>query len=641
MPNASAVQGTLDLQITDPVSMLNEIARRYESTERILMEYVDNALDDAETLYRENDNAYPHEINIEVIIDFATKSVMVRDNCQGMSKEVLERIIQNVGESQKRGLTWVNGRFGFGVQAFRAAADVIRFQTKNQAGPHFGLELQRNQHTGIQGAQALSTPFPSNTGTGTLVQVNAFDDEWFENITAGSIKQEIESHFERLLARPNLVITVREADEEPVRCKPFRYRDIPGRDIQRTLDVQVNGSQYPVEVHLKVADFEVPGRTVRFFARGRRVNQVSEIKSFLRKSAYRTSVWGHPHLLGYIEVGEIVRPVITRDDFVRNKNRQIFYDAILKLEEEIKFSLDRINEAQRDTTLNRLEDVLREVLDKIARQDRRQLRLHTASQRKAKQKAKKSVADTAAAPAQAGEAHTAENQQPFAPIEGKGSNYGEAVAPGIPSIAGGEFQQRVDWQAPGFGNAGAPAASGFSPAGAGVESAGSGDFGEGNAGYPPESRPVAPTPGPDDEVKFSYDVEKGQSNESKPVRRRRNAFDIQFFEIPPDAEGQVKRSYLIDATIYINVAHPDFQERMVYTRLGQPKVTERLGAYIAATVSIHYKDQFYAKYGYMPERRDLLFDEQVDFIFRLESALREYLPELEKELARQKQQNGD
>lgn len=142
-------------------------------------------------------------------------------------------------------------------------------------------------------------------------------------------------------------------------------------------------------------------------------------------------------------------------------------------------------------------------------------------------------------------------------------------------------------------------------------------------------------------MKFSYDVEKGQSNESKPVRRRRNAFDIQFFEIPPDAEGQVKRSYLIDATIYINVAHPDFQERMVYTRLGQPKVTERLGAYIAATVSIHYKDQFYAKYGYMPERRDLLFDEQVDFIFRLESALREYLPELEKELARQKQQNGD
>jgi len=392
---ATHSSGTLDLQISDPVSMLNEIARRYESTERILMEYVDNALDDAETLYRENDSAYPYEVKIEVLIDFSNQSVTVRDNCQGMLKDTLERIIRNVGESQKRGLTWVNGRFGFGVQAFRAAADVIRFQTKNEKSPHFGLELQRDQHTGIQGAQVLSESFPSNTNTGTLVQVRGFDDEWFENITAESIKQEIESHFERLLARPNLMITVQEEGEEPVRCRPFRYRDIPGRDIQHMLDVRINGETYPVEVHLKVADFEVPGRTVRFFARGRRVNQVSEIKSFLRKSVYRTSVWGHPHLLGYIEVGEIVRPVITRDDFVRNKNRKIFYDAILNLEDEIKNSLDRINEAQRDTTLNRLEDVLREVLDKIARQDRRQLRLHTATQRKAKQKAKKQVsADT-------------------------------------------------------------------------------------------------------------------------------------------------------------------------------------------------------------------------------------------------------
>ncbi len=75
--------------------------------------------------------------------------------------------------------------------------------------------------------------FPSDTGTGSLVHVNMFDDEWFENITAGSIKQEIESHFERLLARPNLVITVCEEGEEPIRCEAFRYRDIPGRDIQR------------------------------------------------------------------------------------------------------------------------------------------------------------------------------------------------------------------------------------------------------------------------------------------------------------------------------------------------------------------------------------------------------------------------
>jgi hypothetical protein len=146
-------------------------------------------------------------------------------------------------------------------------------------------------------------------------------------------------------------------------------------------------------------------------------------------------------------------------------------------------------------------------------------------------------------------------------------------------------------------------------------------------------------PNPNGEVKFSYENEAAATS-NPPARRRSSSFDIQFFDIPPDAEGQVKRSYLVDSTIYINVAHPDFQERMSYSRLGQPKVTDRLGAYIAATVSIHYKDQFYAKYGYMPDRRDLLFDEQVDFIFRLEAALREHLPALERELAKQKKHEG-
>jgi len=482
--------GTLDLQISDPVSMLNEIARRYESTERILMEYVDNALDDAEMLYRNNNNSYPYPIHIKVTIDFVNQAVTVQDNCQGMTKDILERIIKNVGESQKRGLTWVNGRFGFGVQAFRAAADVIHFQTKNKDTPHYALELQRDQHTGIQGAKPIDDPFPSNTGTGTLVQVRIFDDEWFENITVASIKQEIESHFERLLARPNLVITVSEVGEEPLTCEAFRYRDIPGQDIQHLLNVQIKDKNYPIDVHLKIADFEVPGRIVRFFARGRRINNVAEIKSFLRKSSYRTSVWGHPHLLGYIEVGEIVRPVITRDDFVRNKNRKILYAAILSLEDEIKNSLDRINETQRDTTLNRLEDVLRNVLEKIARQDRRQLRLHIASQRKAKQT--QSAVDT---PAQSVD-QTAVAEAGLGAIDIENSPVDTSSTEATTSQT---FQNNVDWPAPTTPTSeetvttASPAMSEATPQ-TGEPSA------ESNGHQPVDVRPLPPTPGPDDEV---------------------------------------------------------------------------------------------------------------------------------------------
>lgn len=603
--------GMLDLQISDPVSMLNEVARRYESTERILMEYVDNALDDAELLYREQGQAYPYEIHIDVTIDIENRSVTVRDNCCGMEKETLERIVRNVGESQKRGLTWVNGRFGFGVQAFRAAAEVIRFQTKHDQHPHLLLELQRDQHVGIKGAQSFAEPFPSDTGTGTLVEISQIEDEWFENITVGSIRQEIESHFERLLARPNLTITVSEVGQEPLPCEPFRYRDIPGRDIQHTLDLKYNGVTYPVEIHLKVAEVEAPGRTARFFARGRRVNQVAEIKSFIRKSAYRTSVWGHPHLLGYIEVGEIVRPVITRDDFVRNKGRNIFYDAILGLEDEIKNALDRVNEAQRDTTLNRLEDVLREVLASLARQDRRQLRLHTAAKRKAKI-------------AKSKEAHDKQGVK-FASFEEAQAGTTPRALDMVGTAASGELSP-LSIQGTPNNNSWPASAPEARPA-------------NGFAAPSESSQAAAPVPGPEDEVKFSYDVE-GPQQSATPPRQRRNSFDIQFYDIPPDADGQVKRSYLVDSTIYINVGHPDFQERMIYTRQGQPRVTDRLGAYIAATVSIHYKDQFYKQYGYIPERRDLMFDEQVDFIFRLEGALREYLPVLERELAEQKKAEG-
>jgi hypothetical protein len=584
---------TLDLQISDPVSMLNEIARRYESTERILMEYVDNALDDAETLYRDNNNVYPYHIHIEVMVDFDDRSVIIRDNCRGMQKETLERIVRNVGESQKRGLTWVNGRFGFGVQAFRAAAEAIRFQTRHSDGPHLALALQRDQHRGIRGAQVLAKPFPSDTGIGTEVALSAFEEVWFEKVTVDSIREEIESHFERLLARPNLEITVREVGQDPVYCQPFRYRDVPGKDIQRTLKLELNGKTYQVDVHLKIADVEVPGRTVRFFARGRRVNQVAEIKSFLRKSAYRTSVWGHPQLLGYIEVGEVVRPVITRDDFVRNKGRRVFYEAILNLEEEIKIALDRVNEAQRDTTLNHLESVLRQVLESIARQDRRQLRLYTAARREARStKAKETM------PSNANNTSPSSARPPV------------TNTPDISKSPISSYQQQIQ-----------PRPHDPTPA----ESA--------------KSRPVGVSPATDDELEFSYEVEK--TPKTVQTTRRRHTFDIQFLDIPPDADGQIKRSYLVESTIYINVAHPDFQERMIYTRLGQPRVTDRLGAYIAATISIHYKDQFYTRYGYIPDRRDLLFDEQVDFIFRLESALREHLPALERELARQKKQETE
>ena len=91
------IPGTLELEISDPVLMLNEIARRYETTERVLMEYVDNALDDAEALYVEHNQRYPYPITIDITIDAAVGAVTIQDNCRGMSRDVLERVVKNIG----------------------------------------------------------------------------------------------------------------------------------------------------------------------------------------------------------------------------------------------------------------------------------------------------------------------------------------------------------------------------------------------------------------------------------------------------------------------------------------------------------------------------------------------------------------
>lgn len=546
---------TLDLCISDPAALLNAIAGRYSSTERILMEFVDNAIDDAEGVYRANADTYPYEARVEILIDHRRRLVSVCDNCRGMRRETLERIVANVGESQKRGLTWVNGQFGFGVHAFRAAAYAIRFRTKHADDDHIELQLQRDQHHGIARPWPVAMPFPSNSGTGTEVTIGPFDEESFRDLTAVTVKREIEHHFERLLARPGLTITVRDQDGLPLRCVPFDYSQVDGEEFALTLNVRLGDALYPIEVFLKVAEHEAPERQARFFARGRRINSVADIASFMKRSRYRTAIWGHPHLLGYIEVGELVRPVITRDDFLRSDGRKALYSSLLDLEEALKAALDQINEAHRDHSFNSLEAILGTVLGDLAHEDRLLLRRELAA-----------------------------GQEMGALLRDDGGMEG-AREPGRPG-----------WD--GLG-------------------------GETDADRTPERDAPPEEPG------------AGRVVVPDPMRRQgteqaRAGFDIRFSALPPDLSGTLARSKLVDGTIYINTDHPDFQERLVKSRQGLPRFTDRLGAYLAATVSIHYKDQFYLRYGRQPERRDQMFDEQVAFMCRLEAALRPYLPRLQE-----------
>ena len=85
------VSGALSLQVSSPALLLNHMAERYVSTSRILMEFIDNSLDDAESGYRPETTSYSQPVDIRVYVSRTKRSIRIVDNCRGMPPDVLSR----------------------------------------------------------------------------------------------------------------------------------------------------------------------------------------------------------------------------------------------------------------------------------------------------------------------------------------------------------------------------------------------------------------------------------------------------------------------------------------------------------------------------------------------------------------------
>ena len=73
----------LSLQVSSPALLLNHMAERYASTSRILMEFVDNSLDDAEALFDHEARSYHREVHVDVFVSREERTLRIRDNCRG------------------------------------------------------------------------------------------------------------------------------------------------------------------------------------------------------------------------------------------------------------------------------------------------------------------------------------------------------------------------------------------------------------------------------------------------------------------------------------------------------------------------------------------------------------------------------
>jgi hypothetical protein len=141
-------------------------------------------------------------------------------------------------------------------------------------------------------------------------------------------------------------------------------------------------------------------------------------------------------------------------------------------------------------------------------------------------------------------------------------------------------------------------------------------------------------PGGDNNSSDPIDVPGGRTIETRgtanpdgshsgiPNQPKKRGMQIELYSF-----GAEERASYSDGVIYIYTEHPDFQDRVQKTRGGElasMKITARLANYLAAIIASKYKEQFYQQKKLEPER-DKVLDEQIDFIFRFENLMQDFI----------------
>eukprot|EP00466_Bigelowiella_natans_P000315 jgi/Bigna1/66250/fgenesh1_pg.1_\ len=322
---------SVQLSISNPALLLNNVSHRYATLSRILMEYIDNAIDDKEEEHRLNGRYLePLQLLVDVKIDKSCKGgaqvreIAVRDNARGMARAKLMRLLEHIGESEKKLTPWLNGQFGFGMHAFRAAAEQMVVRTRHEDDDAtYELNIHRME-TSFRPAQVSSQPLEhaSSRSTGTEVILKGIDPDWARELlpatTAGdqsmnaapsqhALVSEIELHFERLLSRENLSVKHQQQQQQRHGC-PF----------------------------------------------------------ISRRSKYKQQLWSHPQLVGYIE---------------RNGARERLYKELYALEDELFKALNAELEKQgsssgwgwvREVSLDIMENVLDAALYRLVLTNRKE-----------------------------------------------------------------------------------------------------------------------------------------------------------------------------------------------------------------------------------------------------------------------------
>lgn len=559
--------------------IVGSIASLYNDVNRIFMEYIDNAIDSADqNWFDERLNAYSRPIEIKVC--FSGKGVkdgevVVSDNCFGITN--FRKIVENIGNSDKKAQGFTNGQFGFGMHSYMAACKNLEVTSKITSGKAQRLLLNRDLFNQDRSEDVkLHDPVSVEDfsgDSGTVIRLSGFDSGTWKSIDAQVLKAEIEKHFELILSRRNLSITLVHSDGTEEQCTTFDYSKYKGEfyedfitelrldNDKRMKKPRVITPKRPVRIFLKMTEGIALNKPPVFISKGRRICEIKDVKTF--KSKHKSDIWGHATVTGFIDVQDLLDPTIARDDFRSTDKSRALFDELYKLEDLIIDYVRRANAQTDEKHYQKLEDFLNKALSKLAKVDAMNFR----------------------------------------------STF---LKGGDTSLAGGSLG--TDFEGEGgqhdFGD------SESDSGGASVGDEGVGGVGQSDDGA---------NPGGQTEGDHAKNEPQFADSELKGTERKKSGFNIRISDAEPQIDADTNkplRSMLSGDVIVIFKKHDDFQKRVRPSRQGDSKITNRLLAYIAGEVTVHYKDQFYNKHeNGQPEYNKAMFVSMAEFMYQLEDML--------------------
>lgn len=365
---------TLNIRV-DSAGIIQQ-SRVYTDPNRIIAEFVDNSIDAAEDCY----NGVVYRSDIEVMVrKHQDRKISITDNASGML--ISPDQPYTIFRSSKRNDPKTNGMFGFGMFSFMSICKSLEIETwHRELMTHSKLVFTSDifgEGSNTEPSVELATEkFEDKALGGTIVTLYDFFEEQFEDISIATLKKHIERHFELILQRSGISVTLKDEADCVHSCNPFNYNAFCRNPYKRTIhtlhkthskrqksvkDIDVSTS--PAKIHLVVSENTEFNRPVFFVVKGRRVADVSNIEQFRTKRKYQ--IWSRSNVTGYIDVTGILTPVLSRNDFVRNELSKAFFHTLLEFEDEIVSYIDSNIQMDSSESLRTFEAKISEALKEL------------------------------------------------------------------------------------------------------------------------------------------------------------------------------------------------------------------------------------------------------------------------------------